>query len=386
MLLIFIPSHNRQLLLLETIKQLDSHYVSIGFSSVKILCIDSSDSRITFPQDFRTKTSLQYEHRPGLNLNEKFLLLAAALKSTKFSWLLLNPDDDVFLPSRVSLEFMGNDRNSGLKFMPSRYLFFRKSVHHASSVGADENFLECWEGWAQQVHIAESSLQMSEKLKNYSMMTGALFWGFFSVGAFLMRCELIESLKPVLGGSRWNLLEDLVNLFTLSLPFAKISKYPICLRNDDRNFNANPGWKPSWVIWAELQAEQKLMQAIASTLAKFLTRVADLTSENPPIIIDQTAAHLITSHVRGYQAANARLFAFGPKLLFRDSRSAGKMNILFPTPYLQYAGKDLPAVLMPDDLSAELCERFPKASLLGDAGAISALYQNRNYMLMSRSR
>lgn len=384
MLLIFIPSHNRHPLLLETIKQLDSHHASIGFSSVKILCIDSSDSRIIFPQDFKTKASLQYEHRPGLSLDEKFSLLATALKSSKFSWLLLNPDDDVFLPSRVALEFMVDDRSSGLKFLPSRYLFFRKSVHHAS--GADVNFLECWEGWAQQVHIAESNLQMYEKLKNYSMMTGALFWGFYSVSAFLIRCELTDSLKPVLGSSRWNLLEDLVNLFTLSLPFAKISEYPICLRNDDRNFNANPGWKASWIIWGELQAEKKLVQTIASILAKFLRRVADLTREDPLNLIDKTAVHLITSHVKGYQAANARLFAFGPKLLFQDSRTVSKMNILFPTPYLQYAGKDLPAVLMPDALSTELCKRFPKASLLGDANAVSALYQHRNYMLKSRDR
>ena len=69
------------------------------------------------------------------------------------------------------------------------------------------------------------------------MMSGALFWGFFSVSAFLIRCELIDSVKPLLGNSRWNLMEDLVNIFTLSLPFVKISLYPICLRNDDRNFS-----------------------------------------------------------------------------------------------------------------------------------------------------
>ena len=150
-------------------------------------------------------------------------------------------------------------------------------------------------------------------------------------------------------------MEDLVNIFTLSLPFVKISLYPICLRNDDRNFSVNPGWKPSWIIWDELQADQQLVQSLASMMSRFLRRVAELTGECRVDVAEQSVLQFITSHTKGYQLANARLFAIGPKLLFQDPHSPGKLNILFPTPYLQYAGKDLPAVLMPDARCAELC-------------------------------
>ena len=164
MLLIFIPSHDRHSLLLETIQRLDAYYTNLGFTSVKLLCIDSSARRINYSVDFKINLSLQYEHKPGISLDEKFSLVATALRSSNFSWILLNPDDDVFLPSLAALKFITSNQNLGLKFLPSRYLFFRKSAQPSS--GPNEDFLECWEGWSQQVHIAESELYMSEKLKN----------------------------------------------------------------------------------------------------------------------------------------------------------------------------------------------------------------------------
>ena len=375
-LAIVVPTHNRHDLLQATLSILFQQYSLMGFN-VKIYCYDSSDNPCSLNS---INFLIYYSHVPGLSLFEKLHRARYDLRdlAKNGGWLLLSPDDDLFLPSadlRGAIEKWEGNLNPA--FIPSRYLFFKKDAYRAK-------YMRITEQWRHHICISQADLDPLNRLKNYAAQGVASHWGFFNYTAFE---KLGDIMSLGIGGEGClqqdchGIIEDVLNLLILSFSWLRINSYPICLRGEDRDFGANPGWRPSWQILSELRSRseyQSIYKRIKVLLGSHLSGV--ICDE---YLSDEFLDWLLTAHSHGYQMANSRLYAGFPSLLLSapECQKPSTPQVSFVDKAKQYV-----EVILPARLELINTSLYPLDSLLADPFALAIMYKFYEYMCMPRSR
>lgn len=375
-LAIVIPTHNRHDLLLATLNILFEQYSLIGFD-VRVYCYDSSFNPC--PLD-RVSGKIYYTHVPGLSVGAKIQRARYDLHDIAKSggWVLLSTDDDLFLPSvslRAAIESC--EDNLAPAIIPSRYLFFKKDAYR-------EKYTRIVEQWRHHVHISKAELDPLNRLKHYASQGVASCWGFFNYIAFdkianIYALGLEET--GVLRQDCQGIIEDVLNLLILSFDWLRIDSHPICLRGEDRDFGANPGWRPSWQILSELQSRSEYYTSYKELKALLSSQLSSVICDE--YLSDQLIDWLLSAHSHGYRMANSRLYAGSPALLLSapEYRKSSVPQVSIVDQAKQYVEVVLPARL--ELINTSL---YPTDSLLADRAALAIVYQYYEYMCMPRSR
>ena len=342
---------------------------------IRIFCYDSS---IQPCQLIDLKEKVHYKHFPGLRLGEKLQKAASDLQNlTNFNgWVLLSTDDDLFMPTIGLCEAIKSHKwQSHPATIPCRYIFFKRDAYR-------EMYVRFVEQWKHHIHIPKANLGPLERITWYASQGVACHWGFFNYAAFTKVAKIwaLEVNEDLLPRNCQGIIEDALNLLILSFDWIGINSHSICLRGYDRDFGANPFWRPSWVILPELKDHKELApiyKEFKRLLGFELVGIIDRR-----FLSNHFLEQLLSNHVNGYKNMNSRLYAGSPALLLSAPEHR---KYSYPAALAADKEKQHIEVVLPVDPENINHLLYPADSLLADADVIKLLYKYYDYFCITRT-
>lgn len=359
---IVIPTHERPQIVKSTIAYLLAWYKSLNISP-HIICVDSSREYDNYLSSLAYVT---YVHKPGVTLWAKFKFAFKQINElvqNKNQWILINPDDDLYLSNDVNMILADLEDLNWRAVSPSRYIFISNWV-------VSKNRKVLTEQWTHHLHIGRSKLNAIERLRNYVDKGVNTTWGFITLKAFHYSSVIADEISKALPTKMQTIVEDILNIESLAYDWYVSDSAHICLRKDDRAYQRDPNWLPSWTIYKSISKKPESCQRLNDYVHHILRATTGLH-----ISFDSS---ILEKHVLGYQLANSRAYDTGVKFLFASSEFRPKK---LQYQCLKVKDRQERFFVIPQQHEDIPYHLYPKACFPLDKNAIDIVCKNEQFIL-----